>query len=455
MIMSVTETASLELRKTKRNGPVECLGEMFESDEVRREHYLALLAEKLKDPEFRAMPGFPKGTDEAILQMSDPPYYTACPNPFLEDFVRVHGRPYDPDEKYHREPFAVDVSVGKTDALYRAHGYHTKVPHLAIVPSILHYTKPGDIVLDGFCGSGMTGVAAQWCGTAPTEYKRKLEAEWKAEGRNLPEWGARKVILGDLSPAATFIAAGYNLPFDVNEFAEAAQRVLDEVEDELGWMYETLHTDGKTKGRINYTVWSEIFTCPECSGEVVFLEEALDPVSKRVAKAIKCPKCGATATKEQMDLCFESFFDQARNRTERRPIRVPVLINYNIGKSRYEKRPVSSDLDLLGRIAQMAIPLGFPVSELPDCQMTRVGRMRTTNTCGNPSYVLVATDSHSSTALWHKANSVPDNRLRNMLSYLRRTGDLGNVDTQQVRSIAFFSGQSCTLWCVLCRLSDC
>ena len=165
--MSVTETASLELRKTKRNGPVECLGEMFESDEVRREHYLALLAEKLKDPEFRAMPGFPKGTDEAILQMSDPPYYTACPNPFLEDFVRVHGRPYDPDEKYHREPFAVDVSVGKTDALYRAHGYHTKVPHLAIVPSILHYTKPGDIVLDGFCGSGMTGVAAQWCGTAP------------------------------------------------------------------------------------------------------------------------------------------------------------------------------------------------------------------------------------------------------------------------------------------------
>ena len=109
MMMSVTETAGLGLRKTKFSGPVECLGETFESDDVRREHYLALLAEKLKDPEFRAMPGFPKGTDEAILKMSDPPYYTACPNPFLEDFVRVHGRPYDPDEKYHREPFAVDV----------------------------------------------------------------------------------------------------------------------------------------------------------------------------------------------------------------------------------------------------------------------------------------------------------------------------------------------------------
>ena len=29
---------------------------------------------------------------------------------------------------------------------------------------ILHYTEPGDIVFDGFCGTGMTGVAAQLCG---------------------------------------------------------------------------------------------------------------------------------------------------------------------------------------------------------------------------------------------------------------------------------------------------
>ena len=27
-------------------------------------------------------------------------------------------------------------------------------------------------------------------------------------------------------------------------------------------MYETLHSDGKTKGRIEYTVWSEVFSCP-------------------------------------------------------------------------------------------------------------------------------------------------------------------------------------------------
>src|ERR1035437_4377887 len=153
-------------------GAVECLGQTFPSDDARREHFVERLAEKLKDPAFRKIEGFPLGTDEAILAMSDPPYYTACPNPFLEEFVRTYGPRYDPIANYAREPMAIDVSVGKTDPLYKAHAYHTKVPHLAIVPSILHYTEPDDIVLDGFSGSGMTGVAAQWGGSAPVDYRR-------------------------------------------------------------------------------------------------------------------------------------------------------------------------------------------------------------------------------------------------------------------------------------------
>jgi len=252
------------------SGPVECLGVTFESDAARREHFRARLQEKL--PELRQRPDFPVADDDDILRLSDPPHYTACPNPFLAEFVERHGRPYDPDEPYHREPFAVDVSAGKTDALYRAHGYHTKVPHLAIVPSILHYTRPGDVVVDGFCGSGMTGVAAQWCGSAPPAYRRELEQHWQAEGRPPPAWGARRVVLGDLSPAATFIAANYNIPFDVDAFHEAAGRLLEEVEAEIGWMYETRHTDGRRTGRIDYMVWSEVFSCPNCAGEVVFLD---------------------------------------------------------------------------------------------------------------------------------------------------------------------------------------
>ena len=64
-------------------GSVECLGLKFPSEEARREHFTSVLAEKLRDPVFRKTDGFPTGTDAAILAMSDPPYYTASPNPFL------------------------------------------------------------------------------------------------------------------------------------------------------------------------------------------------------------------------------------------------------------------------------------------------------------------------------------------------------------------------------------
>jgi hypothetical protein len=260
----------------QKSQPVKCLGMTFPNDAARREYFLDKLREKLQDPEFRKAPGFPRGEDEDILRMSDPPYYTACPNPFLGDFITTHGKRYNPKDKYHRDPFAVDTSVGKTDALYKAHGYHTKVPHLAILPSILHYTEPGDIVLDGFSGSGMTGVAAQFCGTAPTSYRQQLEQEWKTAGYAAPQWGARRVVLNDLGPAATFISAGYNLSFDVREFERAAKKILKDVKAEVGWMYETLHTDGTTKGKINYTVWSEVFNCAECGGKVIFFEQAFD-----------------------------------------------------------------------------------------------------------------------------------------------------------------------------------
>src|SRR5882672_10196296 len=71
----------------KPTGPIECLGQTFPSDEARREHYSKLLAEKQKDSEFREIEGFPIGKDADILALSDPPFYTACPNPGLATFT--------------------------------------------------------------------------------------------------------------------------------------------------------------------------------------------------------------------------------------------------------------------------------------------------------------------------------------------------------------------------------
>jgi len=401
---------------TKTGGPVECLGLTFPSDDARREHFLQMLAEKLKDPAFRAQEGFPIGTDAAILAMSDPPFYTACPNPWLAEFVTHYGRPYDPTEKYAREPMAIDVSEGKTDPLYKAHSYHTKVPHLAIVPSILHYTNPGDVVLDGFAGSGMTGVAAQWCGTAPAPYRHKLEMEWKKAGTPAPKWGARRVVLNDLSPAATFIGANYNLPFDVDAFAKAGKQLLRDVEREIGWMYETLHSDGKTKGRIEFTVWSEIFTCPECAGEVNFIDEALDE-DNRTRDSFPCPHCGADLSKDKLERVMETHNDSVTNAPWQKVKFKPSFIVYAVGSKKFRKQPDQSDLDVLEKIEALHLPLELPTSRFPIEEMYHGSRLAPKGFV-NIHHFFLPRSAHSMSKLWEKAKAHPDKRIKSMLFFL-------------------------------------
>ena len=397
--------------------PVECLGQTFENDSARRTYYLGLLAKRLKDPAFRQQEGFPQGTDAAILAMSDPPYYTACPNPWLAEFVAHYGKPYDSGVKYSREPLAIDVSVGKTDAIYKAHSYHTKVPHLAIVPSILHYTNPGDVVLDGFAGSGMTGVAAQWCGTAPVSYRQQLELAWKKEGRAAPQWGARRAVLNDLSPAATFIGANYNIPFDVDAFAKAGEQLLQSVAQDIGWMYETLHSDGKTKGCIEYTVWSEVFSCPECAGTVNFLDEALEEETKRVREVFPCPHCGAELNKDRLERVLEARVDPATGQSWQRVKFTPSLLVYSVGKSRYEKAPDATDLATLAKIEALLLPASVPTSRFPIEAMYHGSRIAPKGFTHVHHFYLPRA-AQAMGELWAKAQAHPDARIRGFLLFM-------------------------------------
>ena len=360
----------------KKEGPVECLGIEFENDETRREYFLSILREKLRDPEFRKIEGFPIGEDEDILALSDPPYYTACPNPFIEDLVKYYGERYDPNETYRREPFASDVSEGKNDPIYNAHSYHTKVPHKAIVRYMLHYTEPGNIVFDGFCGTGMAGVAAQFCGDRKTV--ESLGYRVLPDGTILDKddkpfsgLGARRAILNDLSPAATFIAHNYNTPVDVEAFQREATRILKEVEEECGWMYETAHTDSKTRGRINYTVWSDVFVCPECVKEVVFWEAAVDKEEGKVNSDFPCSHCGIMLNKRNIDRAWETKFDKAINQTVRQVKQAPVLINYSVGGKRFEKDPDELDLALIEKIENSNTSYWFPIDRMPEGDESR------------------------------------------------------------------------------------
>lgn len=407
-------------QRTKLNGPVECLGMTFSNEGERRKHFLSIMREKLKDPDFRKVEGFPIGSDEDILALSDPPYFTACPNPFIADFVKCYGKPYDSvTDNYRREPLASDTGSGKTHPIYTAHSYHSKIPHLAIMPCVLHYTEPGDIVLDGFSGSGMTGVAAQLCGQPEADFKENLEAEWRERGLQSPSWGGRRPILIDLSPVANFIAYNLNLEASSREFQKAADDFFKKIDAELGWMYETLHTDGKRKGRINYVVWSEVFTCPNCAGDVVFMDRTYNVKTGEFASEFECPDCGVTLTTRSCEHKFSNTYDIAIGETVRKISYVPVEIEYILqeDKTKYRKKPDANDLAMLSDLSNMQPRDWFPTAKLP------IGEMRDSNHLAERGithyhHFYLPRALHSLSTMWRIAGEWPDLRARGLLKFM-------------------------------------
>lgn len=355
-----------EAHIAKSQRPVECLGTTFENDEERREYFLGKLREKLKDPEFRKIEGFPIGEDEDILSLSDPPYYTACPNPFIEDFIEHYGELYDPKtDNYRREPFASDVSEGKNDPIYNAHSYHTKVPHKAIMRYILHYTEPGDVVFDGFSGTGMTGIAAQLCDDSSTlaalGYIPKSNDElFDGNGQIVGRKGLRRTILNDLSPAATLIAAGYNLTRFPESYSKLATELLKKFNREYGWMYQTTDPESGDVCDIDFTIWSEVFSCPHCAGELEFWTLAYDTSSGTIVDNPICPYCSSEVSKRDLIRRTTKYYDKAVGDTRTRQILKQVEIHYRHQGTKKKKAPDKNDLQVLTKIEQILEEIDYP-----------------------------------------------------------------------------------------------
>jgi DNA modification methylase len=290
------------------------------------------LAEKL--PGLKEVEGFPIGDDRNIIALSEPPYYTACPNPYITDFIEEVGKPYDATtDNYHCEPYVGDVSEGKKDPIYNTHSYHTKVPYKAITPYIEHYTQQNDVIFDGFSGSGMTGVAALLSN--------------------------RKCILSDLSPVASLISYNYNVPFSSHLFSQRVIEILDETSLECNWMYETFHLNSKITCPINYVVWSDVFLCPFCKSEYVFFKQAINKENGSVLKEFKCPNCDATIKKTDCERVTRMFID-INGEEVFQTKQVPVLIAYEYKAEEYEKEPDEFDFDVIEKIENLNIPYWFP-----------------------------------------------------------------------------------------------
>lgn len=304
-------TDSLFQESTSKQKPVECLGKTFESDEARREYYLNILREKLKDPEFRKIEGFPIGEDEDILALSDPPYYTACPNPFIEDFINYYGKPYDPEtDDYHCEPFASDAIGSRHNPIYKAHTYHTKVPWEALIPYLNHYTNNGGIIIDSFAGSGMTAIAAK---TANDNFFCSIN--------------------NDISPAATFIMNNTISHISSFDFKIASENILKAAKEDLSDLWYFKETNGNNND-VAYYVWSEVLLCPNCGNEIIYWEIYKDDPK---LDQILCSNCKYLDKRKSFTRCTEKYYDEYTSAYRERIKRIPVAVSFLKGKLRIKK----------------------------------------------------------------------------------------------------------------------
>jgi DNA modification methylase len=224
-------------------------------------------------------------------------YYSGDkPNPNLRSFVEQHllENPYDPEtDDYDVPAFDQPIDTTKATAIYNMHTYWSKKPHDAIRQYIRHYTRPGDLVLDPFCGSGGTALAALMEG--------------------------RKAIAIDRSPAATFITKNYCTPVDAEELQEAFEELKAKVKPEIDWLYETRCDRCGGKATTSYTVYSQVFQCPRCLQKVPLFDciEVEGRTQAGKPKKIKaCPYCYKKGQAEEIKTTGDKFGA------------IPVLVSY-------------------------------------------------------------------------------------------------------------------------------
>ncbi len=224
-------------------------------------------------------------------------YYSGDkPNPNLRAFVEEHlqEKLYDPvNDDYDIPAFDKPIKTTKATAIYNMHTYWSKKPHDAIRQYITHYTEPGDLVLDPFCGSGGTALAALMEG--------------------------RKAIAIDRSPAATFITKNYCTPVDVEELQKGFAELKARVKPEIDWLYETRCDRCGGLATTAYTVYSQVFQCPRCLQKMPFFDcvEAEGKTKAGKSKKIKaCPHCFQKGQVEEISARGEKFGA------------VPVLVSY-------------------------------------------------------------------------------------------------------------------------------
>lgn len=272
------------------------------------------------------------------------------------------------------EPLQIPTRGGKGSHAYLAHSYPTKVPPEAIEPYIEHHTRHGATVLDPFCGSGMTGVAARRTG--------------------------RHAVLNDLSVGAVHLASNMTAGLDPGALADAGRGVLAALTRSYRSWYGTVGRDGGP-AQIDWTLWSEVYACPCCDEPSVLWDVAVDRDRGVVAPEWECSGCGGHVSK----------------RTGKPLGAVPAWMSVTDAEGRFEREPMPADLDLIIDLDARPIRDWYPRVPLgPDREMYIRSALHLHGITEVADF-WTSRNLRAVARMWREIATVTDERLRQALAF--------------------------------------
>lgn len=159
----------------------------------------------------------------------------------IEEQIRKEGLKPKPVS-----PLDAPVLAEAHTAIYKMHRYWARRPHNVFARLIEHYTNPGDLILDPFCGGGVTVVEAL-----------KLR---------------RRVVGIDINPLATWITQVEVEPVDIDDLEEDFEKWFEWVKESVSPLFEAkCGKCGKT-AQAEWYEWSNVVVCPGCGKDVVLAE---------------------------------------------------------------------------------------------------------------------------------------------------------------------------------------
>lgn len=131
--------------------------------------------------------------------------------------------------------------------VYKMHKYFARRPQNVFRALAENYSKPGDTILDVFCGGGVTLF----------------------EGLSV----GRKVIANDINPLATFVSEMEVTHVDQAEYISAITEIRDDVKTFSDQLFST---HDRESGILRPVRWYELAykaKCPKCGGTIVLCNE--------------------------------------------------------------------------------------------------------------------------------------------------------------------------------------